>query len=272
MKPTTSHRILFIFAGILALTALSCSSVANVSNLFATDTPTATSTLTPSPTFTPSPTSTPTQTPSPSPTPLPTGSKTEEQADGSTLFTDYDNQYQLALPKGWMILPLSSGDMADILKGISEQNPEFKDIAETFKNLDPDMIRIMALNMNSKYSQNGFSTTLGVMAIDNKVMSSMPMDFVTGALEESITQQGAQQLSSNNNVVTNANGVEMGILDYQQSVPSPLGGQVSARYKVIVFQAGGKMIMVQLGTPKQFGDQFLPVMDQIEGSVKLIEP
>jgi hypothetical protein len=37
---------------------------------------------------------------SPTSTHLPTGAVTEDQPDGSTLFTDYDNQYQLTLPKG----------------------------------------------------------------------------------------------------------------------------------------------------------------------------
>ena len=83
-----------------------------------------------------------------------------------------------------MILPFSSEDMADILQSLSETNPDFKDMAENFKNLDPDVIRAMALNMDAKYRQGGASPSLSVIAIDNKVMSSMPMDFVLGSLEE----------------------------------------------------------------------------------------
>jgi hypothetical protein len=271
MKKPTISQIVCIFAGILALAALSCSGAADVSNLFATDTPTPTLTFTPSPTSTPSPTATSTQTPFPSPTPAPSGSEMEEQADGSTLFTDYDNGYQLTLPTGWINLPLSSKDLADILESVSEENPDFQAAAETLKNLDPDVIRVMAFHKNPKYNVNGLTTNLVVMAIDDSIMSAMPMDFVTGTLEESITQQGGQLLSPDNNIITNDNDVQIGSFEFKQTTPTALGTTVPVRVKAIVFHAADKLIMIQLTTPEQYGEEFSPVMDQITNSVKLTE-
>ena len=270
MKKPTTRQIVCIFAGILALAALSCSGAADVSNLIATDTPTPTLTFTPSPTLTPSPTSTSTLTPSPSPTSAATEENLKEQADGSTLFTDDENGYRVTLPEDWMVLPFSSDDIADILQSMSEKNPDFRGMAEGFKNLDPDIIRVMALNLDTQYMRSGASPSLSVIAIDNQVMTTMPLDFVVGALEESFKQQGAEVLSSDS-TLTNANGVEMGSFDYIQKVPTPAGGTVSVRYKSIIFRAGDKMILVQLGTPKEFGETFLPIMDQIADSVELIE-
>jgi hypothetical protein len=258
-----------MLAGILALAALSCSSISSVSNLFAMDTPTPTNTFTPSPTVTPSPTSTPTQTPTLTPTPLPTGSSVEEKADGSKLFTDYDNQFQVDLPKGWVILPLSAADLADILENAAKENPELKETAKAMKNLDPDVIRVMAFNKNSKYNVNGFTTNLIVTATENKVMTTMPMDFVIGYLEDYIAQQGGQQVSTKSSVTTNANDVEIGTFDYIQTTPTAIGTKVSVHVKAIVFRAGDKLITVQLTTPKQFTEELSPVMDQIQDSVKL---
>jgi hypothetical protein len=269
MKQKKLFQGLGAFAAILVLAALSCSGVADVSNLFATDTPTPTSTFTPSPTMTPSPTSTPTLTPSPSPTPVPSGATTEEQADGTTLFADYDNSYRLILPKDWTVLPFSTDDMADILQSMSDKNPEFRQMAENFKNLDPEVIRVMALNLNPKYMDGGASPSLSVIAIDNKVMTSMPLDFVLGSLEESFKQQGGEVISPSS-TLTNANGVEMGSFEYVQDIPSPLGGKIAVHYKAIIFRAGDKMIMVELGTPTQYEDEFLPIMDQIADSVELL--
>ncbi len=269
MKQPTTRRIFFIFAGILALAALSCSGVSGVSNLFATDTPTPTSTFTPSPTVTPSPTSTPTQTPTLTPTPLPTGSSMEDQADGSKLFTDYDNQFQVNLPEGWVILPLSSKDLADILESAAEENPELKDTAAVLKDLDPDVIRVMAFNKNHKYNVSGFTTNLILMAIDDKVMTSMPMDFVMGMLEESIKQQGGVLLSTDNSVTTNANDVEIGSFEFKRTMPTALGTNVPVRIKAVVFRSTDRLIMVQLTAPQQFGEELMPVMDQIIESVKL---
>lgn len=271
MKQTKFRRMSLISACILALAALSCSGASSVSNLFATDTPTPTNTFTPSPTVTPSPTSTSTQTPTLTPTPLPTGSSMEDQADGSKLFTDYDNQFQLTLPDGWIILPLSSKDLADILESASKENPDFKDAAAALKDLDPDVIRIMAFHKNHKYNVNGFTTNLIVMAVDDKVMTTMPMDFVMGTLEESIKQQGGVLLSTDNNVSTNANGVEIGSFEFKRTTPTALGTNVPVRINAIVFRSADKLIMVQLTTPQQFGEELAPIMDQIVDMVKVTE-
>jgi hypothetical protein len=272
MKQHGTLQKFSLVTGIMALAVLSCSGLSNVSNLFATATPTATLTFTPSPTLTPTPTFTATITPSASPTPLPTGVKTEDQPDGSTLFTDYDNQYQLILPKGWIVLPLSSKDMANILQKAAEDNPELKDIANNFKNLDPDVVRVMSFNKNSKYSIKGFTTDMIVTAIDNKTLSAMPLDFVTGALEESVKQQGGEVLSTGSPVVTNPNGVEVGSFELKQTTPTATGAKVPIQVKSLVFQAGGKLIIVQVGTPVQFAKEILPVLDQIQDSIQVMEP
>lgn len=195
----------------------------------------------------------------------------EDQADGSKLFSDYDNQFQLKLPKGWVILPLSSKDLADILESVSEENPDFKDAAAILKDLDPDVIRVMAFNKNHKYNINGFTTNLIVMAIDDKVMTTMPMDFVMGMLEESIDQQGGVLLSKDNNLSTNDNGVEIGSFEFKRTVPTALGTNVPVRIKAIVFQSADRLIMVQLTAPQQSGEELMPVMDQIVDSIKLSE-
>jgi hypothetical protein len=258
-----------IFICILALAVLSCSGASRVSNFFATDTPTPTSTFTPSPTLTPSPTFTPTKTPIPSSTPAPTGSITEKQADGSTLFTDYENHYQMTLPKGWMIFPLNSENMDEMLQSMSEK-PESRDLAESLRDADPNMIRLIAINMDAGYVMEGNSTIMTVMAIDNKVMSTMPMDFVLETLEEAEKQDGGKFLSNGNPPVKNTHEVEVGNFDYVDSMASSTGTSVPVHFRVIVFQAGGKMILVQLGTPQQFGRDVLPVMDQIQDSIKRI--
>lgn len=271
MKHNKAIQQFGIFTVVLSLAVLSCSGTVGLPNPFATETPTPTSTFTPSPTLTPSPTPTFTQTPSP--TPLPTGVEVEEQTDGSTLFFDYDNQYQLRLPSGWFAVPLSSEDLAEILASMSEKNPDLENIAEAFEHLDPDVIRVMSVNEDIKYVYNGFTTNLSVAAIEDKLMSAMPLDFVTGALEESLKQQGAEIVSSEESLTANnTNGVEIGTFEYIQTVPTGLGGTVKVHSRALVFQSNGKLIMIQMATPPQFSEEILPSMDEILASIKLIEP
>jgi hypothetical protein len=263
-------RPLIIFTAILALTILSCAGLSDLPNPFATETPTPTNTFTPSPTSTPSPT--PTETQTPSPTPLPTGIKIQPQSDDSSLFIDYDNQYQLILPADWVVIPLGSKDLAGILNGLSEKNPRLKDIAETFRRLDPDVIRVIAMNENSKYILNGFSTNFTLTAIDNKILSAMPLDFITGAVEESLKQQGARLLSTNNLTTNNIHGVEIGTIEFEQTSPTVTGSNVQAHAKGVIFMSNGKIITLQLATLKQFAEELLPILDKVSDSIELLQP
>lgn len=273
MKRNTGVAGFSALVTILMLASLACGT-GDLANLFATATPTPTLTFTPTltPTPTPTPTATATPTHTPTPTPLPTGVETETLSDGATLFTDYDNQYQLTLPKDWFVIPLSADDIADILDELAAENPGIQESAEAFKKLDSNVIRVMSIHKNSKYIFSGFSTNMSVTALDDKFMSGLPLDFVIGALEESLKQQGAKLLSSGNLASTNANGVEVGFFEFQQNAPTATGVQVTVSSKVVVFQSAGKLVMVQLATPQQFAPDLLPVMDAISDSIKLVKP
>jgi len=269
MKRNKLPAVIALLILALTLSSISCG-VSGLSSLFATETPTPTSTFTPTPTFTPSPTSTPTNTPTA--TPLSTGAFTEEQADGSTVFIDYDNGYRLVIPENWLVLPLSSEDIVDILDKVAEKNPDFEEIAKTFSQLDPDVIRLIALNENNKYTNNSFATNLTITAIKDKVMSSMPLDFVTGAVEESLKQQGATVVSEFQPASANANGVEIGSFEFQQETPTAKGGKVKAQSKSLIFQSNGKLIMIQLAMPQQFAEELTPVLDQIIETIEFTAP
>jgi hypothetical protein len=266
MKHKNGIQTFSLLVAILALATLACQGGAGLGPL-ATETPTPTLTFTPSPTFTPNPTATETLLP----TPLPTGAITEEQSDGSTLFTDYDNNFQFSIPEAWLVIPLSSADLNDILAGLSEENPELKEIAATFAQLDPDVIRVMAMNKDMKYSVDGFSTNLTVTAIEDKLMSAMPMDFVTGAVEESLKQGGATIVPNETLAADNANGVEVGVLEFQKTTPTATGASVQAHSKLLIFNAGAKMIMIQLTAPKQLAGEILPTLDQILDTIRLLD-
>jgi hypothetical protein len=194
----------------------------------------------------------------------------DEQADGTTLFIDYDNQYQFIIPEDWFVLPLSSDDINEILQSMAEENPELSETAEAFSQLDPDIIRVIAINSDTKYISNEFATNFSVTALDDRIMSSMPIDFVTGAVEESLTQQGATLLSEDGLSITNANGVELGSFEFEQPGLTASGSTIQVRSKVILFQTNDKLIMFQIATPRQFGDEILPVLDEVADSIKLI--
>jgi hypothetical protein len=268
MKPAT-RQMVCVFAGILALAALSCSGAANVANLFATDTPTPTSTFTPSPTLTPSPTSTATFTPSPSPTPKPAGVKAEEQADGSTFITDYDNHYLYILPANWKVPFISQKDLQEAVQADANSDPELADFVDQFKDLDPDIFRLAALNVDRKYLDSaGAPTLLTANAYEDPIASTMPMAFVTAMIEDNILKDAR---NTSWEVTNSGNGVEVGIVTGENTFNFSNGVNVNVEQIVIAFQANQKIIIIEIAAPQGYGDEILASFDGMIDSIK-VEP
>jgi hypothetical protein len=128
------------------------------------------------------------------------------------------------------------------------------------------------MNESSKYMLNGFSTNFTLTAIDNKLLSAMPLDFITGAVEESLRQHGAKLLSTNNLTTNNAHGVEVGTIEFEQTSPTATGSNVQVHSKGVVFLSNGKIIMMQLATLKQFVEELSPILDKVSDSIELLHP
>ena len=266
MKSKRTSLSLILVASFLSLAILSCEGLSNLPNPFATATLTPTSTSTATPTPSPTPTATIT------PTPIPTGIKMEEQPDTSTVFTDYDNQFEVTLPKGWVVIPLTGKDIAKIIADLAKQNPDLAGIAKTFQNLDGNVIRAVAIPKDSKYIVSGFATNITIVAIDSKLLASLPMQLAVTSLEDSLKQQNAKLISGGDKVINNSHGVEVGLIDYLQTTPTSTSSRVQVRTRNIMFVANNKMILISVVTPKQFGDELLPVVNDLIDAVKVPGP
>jgi hypothetical protein len=252
---------LFAFTLFMAI-SLACNSI-SVPKLFATATPFPTETATPLPTSTPVPTLQATA------TPRPTGVECDEQADGSTLCVDYDNLYQLVLPPDWIVLPVTAMDFSSLADKLIEKNPDFKDILEAFKNLDPNVMRAIALNVHKQYIESGYGANISVMALDDAVTVAMPMELILGSTENAMPE-GTQVISSETK--TNANGVEIGTMVLQLNVPTIIGQNVDIRSRLVLFKANNKLIMVNMSALKKFDETLLPGLDVTVDSVELANP
>jgi hypothetical protein len=58
----------------------------------------------------------------------------------------------------------------------------------------------------------------------------------------------------------------------KQTTPTATGAKVPIQIKSLIFKGGGKLIMVQAGTPVQFAKEVLPVLDRIQDSIQVLEP
>src|SRR5262245_28239495 len=117
MKKTNEILCFLVFITFMTVASLAygASNISNISNLFATATPPRTTTFTPALQLTPSPTAISTPAPAAATSGADdrgqAGVAKQAQSDGSTLFIDYDNKYQVTLPKDWVTIPMTKANL-----------------------------------------------------------------------------------------------------------------------------------------------------------------
>lgn len=266
MKPRSStHSVPLLFVLMLTLASLACG-MADLPNPFATPTPTPTLTFTPTATSTPTPTATPTSTPTATATPRPTGVSSELQDDSTTLFNDYDNKYQLVLSQDWVVIPFDKEDLQAMMEKLGQEDPKLAEAAKAFENMDSSVVRMVALNRVPRFFVGNGPSNINITALDDPFLSAMPLAFVTGALEETFTQQGFKVLTTGVNEIENPNGVEVEYIDIEQS-----RNGLKLRQRLILFQSNDKLIMITVSTLPQTSEEIFELAIEIGASIKLIK-
>ena len=150
-----------------------------------------------------------------------------------------------------------------MLAKLSETNPDLAKSAEAFKNMDANVVRMVALDSNRDHFVNGTTSNINITALDNPVLSAMPIAFVTGALEESLTKQGLKVLTTGVNTIDNAQGLDVEYIDVEQS----LNG-IKIQQRLIVFQSNKKLILVTISTLSQFKDEIFKAAEELGASIE----
>jgi hypothetical protein len=197
---------------------------------------------------------------------LPTGINVEKQSDGTTLFSDYDNKYQLTLSADWIIIPFKKDAFTAAVKDLASENPQLAAAAQAFQNLDPETFRLVAINRNPKYLKNTFASNLNITAFADNLLANMPLEFVTGALEEQFKKNGAEVLTNGVNVVENSHGVDVEYIDLEQTVK---GSKIAQR--ALTFQANQKLIIIAFTTLPPFSKDVFAEANSIGGTIELLK-
>jgi hypothetical protein len=261
MNKSKGIRKISILLAILVLAMLSCQGAGGF-NPFATPTPTPTATFTP--------TATPTITPSPTPSRTPTstplsGIIVDEQSDGTSLVIDHDNNYQLVLPKGWFVLFSSEEDMKQAIESAGKRDPDLAKMVENYKDADPEIFRLAALNADHDFRNTGFPTIMTVSAYEGQI-ASMPMAFVTAMIEDTILENAK---STTWDVVTNSNKVEVGTVRGTKAINIPNKFQGTIEILVITFQAKGKLVVIEVAAPQKVAEEIFAALDDLVDSIEL---
>ena len=259
------NKKLFIFLiGLILLTLLSCQAAANLPNPFATATPTST------PTFTPSPTASPTPTATYTPTPLPTGTTKEQQSDGTTVFTDYDNQYTLVFPASWTVVGLSSDDLNTLIQLSSKNNPDLEQTINLLKTMDPKVFRVFAFDFQSNDLADGYTTNINVAGLNNSIIKAMTLQEVVDASTKSLPQLSKNIQVTSSRVTQTASNTPIGLIELTMPINTYTGVRILAYERVIIFQVPQGSIQITLSTPVSMQSKILPLFNQIIDSFRTL--
>jgi hypothetical protein len=169
----------------------------------------------------------------------------------------------MTLTEDWVIIPVAKEDFEVVLDELGREDTNIAQPAERFKDLESDILRMAALNRKSEYLVGGYASNITVTAIEDPIFSVMPLSFITGALEESFTQQGIKVLTTGVNVIENPNGMDVEYMDVEQSLSG-----LKVQQRVVVFQSNKKLILITISTPPQFKAEIFPMAEQIGSSVE----
>lgn len=260
MFKNNAFRTLSKFITLLALTSISC----GVSGLpfLATETPTPTLTFTPSPTSTPSATPTLTSTP----TPLPTGRITEEQSDGTTLFTDYDAGYKIAFPKNWVAVIPSEQDIQNLLTSFPDQEQNISSIMELIKNSGGDIYRVFAFNF--KATDKTYTPNINIAYQENIALSAVPMEDFLAANLELLPSLGIE--ATNSGIKETSSGLETGFVDLKWTMNVTESQKIDLTQKQVYFKSGEGMVVVTISSTTSNPFDFAADVETLIESIQLL--
>lgn len=244
-------KMITVLTGFL-LISLVFSSCNAVGGLLATPTPTPTLTFTPTITPSATPTPTPTNTPTPTATPLPTGRHVEVLDDGSFVYLDYDMKYGMVFPSTWYVIPFDSEDETAATDGLIAVDASYQDIVAALKPL-MDFIAIKPTEENPK-DADGVVTGL---TLEGDAYAQMSLQ---DALAAQQVPEGATVVY--NEVITNASGVEMGLLEYDDNTNHTV---------VCIFKTGKGAVVISLASPTPKFEGVSQELIDIVGSIGLLE-
>lgn len=154
----------------------------------------------------------------------------------------------------------------DAMEQLAEDSPNMAEAADAFRDMDPEVFRLVALNSDPDLSMNTFVTNMNATAIENEILSGMPLEFITGALEGSLEDTGGTVLTSGVNIVENAHGVDVQFIDTER-----LANGFKMQQRLIVFQSNHKLIVITFTTLKQFAEDVFSDANEIGRSIEYLK-
>ncbi|CAG0996446.1 hypothetical protein ANAEL_02623 [Anaerolineales bacterium] len=249
---------------VLTYVLLACQAGTLVPSFFATATPTFT--ITPSPTATA--TSTPTQAFTPTIVP---DMSLETQVDGSSLFIDNKAGFSVLIPSTWVAIPANVDDFTPYVKGISENNPQLEKAFSMLQKVDPNILKIMAMDTNMEHYVGSFIPNMTVATMKDPIGSKLPLKNVVQIMGDTIKSQfpGAKLLDSGIEQVNS--DFSYGYNEWNTSINTQDDTAVKIFQKQVFFPIQDYFVIMTLSAPASKYDDVLAEFETIMETIQFLD-
>ncbi len=261
---------LWISISLLSGAILACSGASGLPNPFASATPTVTETFTPTVTASPTPSPTPTLTPTA--TPVPNGMVIHNTPGGGSEYLDYDAGIAIDIPAQWVAVRLEPDDIQTAVSQVGPDNPSLAKALENALQSKSANFRIFAFDKSSKDSTAQVSTNFSVAISQGSMAIGLPLDMVVQSSLQQIKAQMPNVKVRDLGDRTNANGIQLYLIEVQPVLKRPDGSLVRVYEKEVYFQTKTVLVAITLATSSDKADTVTPEFDAIMDQIRLMTP
>jgi hypothetical protein len=207
----------------------------------------------------------------PTPTPVPTGTNQTTLPDGSVVFSDFDNQYEVTFPEAWTTINLEKDDLDKMMDKVMETNPGMESVVSLVKNMDPEIFRIFAFDFRPEHIIEGTSSSVNILVQNDNTVFRMPLknliDMNIAALPSQLP--GATLIDSK--VTTSGTGLGIGVIELSMPITSTTGKQITLYEKMVLVKVGPRAVLLTFGCPSSLQEVMLPEFNTIIDSFKILK-
>lgn len=197
-----------------------------------------------------------------------TGKLKEEQADGTTVFTDHDAGYQLSFPQGWVVIIPGQDDLSQIFNNIPDQEQNVSQLIETAKQADVNnLIRVFSFNF--KAQQGGYTPNMNISYDTNPLLAATPLQNVLDSTVAYYPTMGITVLHSE--IKNTSSGLETGIIETEWSMNAANGQKINLHQKQAMFKSGEGIVVVTFSTMKGASIDLNADVDKVIETVRLLD-
>ena len=191
-----------------------------------------------------------------------------QQPDGSTLFVDRQEKYELIVPAGWNAFRINEPEFYKLWTQTFDTDPAIQRTLVSIQGMDPNVLRLFAFDLRIPHMQQKSMLT-SIYVSWEKTSTSYSGSADSTQKANSKFYSGSKVLSSK--METNSSNVEMEIVEFEIKARRE-DGQYSFYEKEIIFKAQTGFMAIKVDTPYDVKDDILPELDLLKESIHFIEP